>query len=473
MSDFFRFQMELLPALQAMTARGLRVDDALRKERIEALGGEETRLVASMQDIIGDVWDGLRRPDLFYEERTCKACRNGRVKRLTCTACGGAGKFYSVEFNLDSPQQVADLLYSALNLPQRTRDGKVTTDEEALQSLLALDSTGLVRTVLRFRKLATMREIYERLAPYVDGRVRTVFNGAGTYTGRLASSGAFYVPCSTNLQNLPAQEAARDPLFAVRDCIVPRAGYVLVSADLSQAEARFVAYVSDDTQLIERWSDPEWDVHRWTAAHIFKAAEESITKDSPQRFLGKKSRHAFNYGEGPNKFWRVVNSDADITGVAITQAQARDCFTGYHALHPNLDGVWWPRVEQQLREKERVDAQHCGWGANFYIRFDPETGEMHPDSLRAGIAWEPQHTIAHVTNVALVELYRRERGQFEVVHQTHDGIVVEAPEKRWRGVAALMKEQMERPLTVNGRTFTIPAEVFVSTKRWSDHERVL
>jgi DNA polymerase I len=471
-SAFYEFQMAIGPALRAMTERGLCVDDALRQERIAALYAEEQVVVASMQDIIADVWDGLQRPDLFWDERVCSACHNGKKKRLTCEACRGAGKFYSVRFNLDSPLQVADVLYRALGLPPRHSEGKETTDEEALQSLLALDDSGLVRAVLRFRKLATMREIYERLAPARDGRVRTVFNGAGTYTGRLASASAFYVPASTNLQNLPSQEAARDPLFRVRDCITPAPGCVLVYADLSQAEARVVAYLCDDDELIERWQNPAFNVHKWTAAAIFRRPESEIDKDGPLYFLGKKSRHAFNYGEGPNKFWRTVNADADITGFPITLAQAKECFHGYHRLHPRLDGVWWARVEDQLRRTGRITASHCGWSAPLYVRFDPETDDLHPDSLRAGIAWEPQHTVAHVTNDALRVLYAREGGAYRVLHQTHDGVIVETPRAGYEAVGAILKEEMERPITVNGRIFTIPAEVFVCQERWSEAKRI-
>lgn len=462
-----------------MTQRGLRIDNALRLERIGALETEAGRVSETVQEQAKSLLPKLKRRALFEKSRVCKGCRNGKKKRLTCGECHGAGRFTEwLGFNPDSTQQAADVLYTGLRLPQRTHDGKVTTDEEALQSLLSFDKSGLVGAILRYRKLATMREQYERLEPAVDGYIRTVFNPAGTYTYRFSSAGAFFVPFSTNLQNLTESEAARDPLYRVRDCIIPDEGEVLLYVDLSQAEARVVACLSEDEELLRRWADPKWDIHTWTASAIF-GIPEKMPKDDPKRFLGKQSRHAFNYGEGPNKFWRTINGSADITGVSISLAEARACFAGYHKLHPNLDKVWWTRVEAAitpgLADMRRGSLRNC-FGAEclFYPRFDPNTDGLHPDSLRAAIAWEPQSTIGMLTNMGLLALWEQERGNgFRVLHQTHDGVVVGADKHRVRSVARLLKSSLEREITVNGRRLLVPAEVFLCEKRWSEPVRVL
>src|SRR3989454_8383829 len=262
--------MALLPCVMAMTARGMHVNNALRQERIAALQAEANRLQREAEPLVAPLRAKLKRPDLMWERRVCRVCHNGKLKRQQCPACAGAGSAEHFHFNCGSAPQLKDVLYNGLKLPRRTRAGKDTTDEEALQSLCALDPSGLVRLMLRHAKLDTMREIYERLAPSEDGAVRTVFNPAGTYTGRFAASGAFYWPHSTNLQNLPANEGNRDSLYRVRECIVPRDGCVYLFADLSQAEARVVACLSADETLLEAWQDPECDAHRWTASKIFQ-----------------------------------------------------------------------------------------------------------------------------------------------------------------------------------------------------------
>lgn len=466
-----RFARALVDATMAMTARGLRVDDTLRVSRLGLLTGEATRLQIEARPIIEAVKDKLKRPTLYFKRKVCSGCRNGKKKRLSCEKCAGVGAFVTFSCNLGSDHQLKDILYNALRLPTRSRGGSVTTDEEALQSLVALDTSGLVLLALRYGKLATMSEIYTRIEPAPDGHVRSVFNPAGTYTGRFNSREAFYVPHSTNLQNLPgSEEGKRNALYNVRDTICPDAGEVFVEADLSQAEARVVALLSDDEQLIANWRG-DWDAHVWTASKIFGVAEAAVTK--PQRYVGKRSRHALNYGEGPNKFWRVVNSDADVSGVSITLTEAKRIYAQYHALHPNLDGVWWNRVERTLL------AQGCltscfGARCNFYPRLDPETGALDADTLRAAIAWEPQHTVSRLAKLALLDMFRAEDGgNWRVLHEQHDSVLLGVPKARVWNAARALKRAMERRITVNGRDLTIPSEVFVCKERWSTKERIL
>lgn len=459
-----------------MTQRGLRVEEHLRAARSKALVDEALALQAEAAPLFTAHVDErkLQKPHLFWKTRVCKSCRNGSKKRLSCPACAGAGRSRTFTFNLGSETQLKDVLYKGLGLPTRTLKGKVVTDEDALRSLLALDKSGIVKLALRYAKLSTMAEIYERLTPAPDGHVRTVFNPAGTYTIRFSSAEAFYIPFSTNLQNLPEQEAKRDPLFAVRDCIVPEPGRVFLYADLSQAEARVVACLSEDDDLLRKWQDPAWDIHRWTAASIFGVPEAQIAKDGPERFLGKKARHALNYGMGPDKFWREVNAVADLTGVSITKQRARDVRDGYLRLHPNLDIVWWNRVQHQVERTHAIVATHCGWRCPLYPRFDPETGALDAETLRAAIAWEPQHTVAHLLNEGLLRVFEQERGAgFKLVHQAHDAVLLDVDPFRVKSVARLVKNALEREIVVNGRKLVIPAEVFVCERNWSEKERVL
>src|SRR5439155_1267096 len=248
--------------------------------------------------------------------------------------------------------------------------------------------------------LDTMRAIYERLAPAPDGHVRTVYNAAGTYTGRLSSAGAFYVPASTNLQNLPAMEAARDPLFKVRECIVPDDGEVFLYVDLCQAEAKIVACLTEEPELLEL------DQHRWIASMLYDKPMEAVT--AHERQVGKAS-HKINYGIGAKRLWQDINAVADITGISVTLTQAKTFLANVHAKRPKLDGVWWNRVERQIKE--------CGWietvfgrRCNFYPRLDFETGELDAETLRAAVAFEPQSTVADLKTLALLEAFEKEGG---------------------------------------------------------------
>lgn len=471
LAEVYAFTMALVKGpCKAMTARGMRVNEELRLARIAALQTEADALSARAEPLVQALRPKLKRADLLWKRKVCKSCRNGKKKRTSCAACNGAGQSEVFVLKLGSGHQLKDILYNALKLPRRSQGGKETTDEEALQSLLALDKSGLVALALRHAKLDTMREIYERIAPAPDGAVRTVFNPAGTYTGRFSASGAFYWTNSTNLQNLPAAESARDPLYRVRECFVPRRGCVYLYADLSQAEARVVACLAEDDALLERWKDEMWDAHRWTASKIFAKTESAVT--AAERFLGKRSRHALNYGLGHVKFWRYVNADADLTGVAITQKEAKVICEGYHKLHPNLDQVWWDRVQKTL-ESERPLVNCFGRVCNFYPRFDPFTHQLDAETLRAAIAWEPQSTVSHLAKLGLLALYESERSNgHQVLFEGHDSVLMECDKHRVRGAIRLAKLALEREIVVNGRKLTIPSEVFVCKENWANMERV-
>lgn len=483
--DIAAFSRALLDPCMAMTRRGLRVDDTLRRTRLATLTDEAQRLNDEAQALALPILQRERRrlhSALFAPKLTKAALvawvtqfgvppdrARHAVKSVLERYLRQRGVFWTL--NLGSPKQLAELLYVALRLPRRTRDGKVTADEEALQSVLALDSSGLVALALRYAKLATMAEIYERIAPDASGHVHTVYNPAGTYTGRFSSQAAFYVDHSTNLQNLPgADEGKRNPLYAVRDCIVPDDNEVLVEGDLSQAEARVVACLTRDDDLLEQWQNPQWDAHRWTAARIYACAESAVTPT--QRYIGKRSRHALNYGEGPTKFWRVVNADADITGTAITLPEAKRIHKAYHTLHPNLDRVWWNDVERKLLADEPL-VTCFGRQCRFSPRLDPITGAVDADTLRAAIAYEPQATVTQIAKLALLEMFRAENGAWRVLHEQHDSVLLGVRRDRLHHAARTLKRAMEREITVNGYRLTIPCEVFVSRECWGKKERLL
>src|SRR5262245_30738466 len=102
----------------------------------------------------------MKNRKLFEKKTTCRACLNGKKKKLTCAECQGLGQWLTFAFNLGAEKQVKDLLYNGLKLPKRTREGKLSSDEEALQSLLADDTSGFVKLALRYAKLKTIRGIY-------------------------------------------------------------------------------------------------------------------------------------------------------------------------------------------------------------------------------------------------------------------------------------------------------------------------
>jgi len=318
----------------------------------------------------------------------------------------------------------------------------------------------IIQLLLSSAKIQTMTEIYNRVRPGEDGRIRTDLSPVGTSTGRLASKETF-LETSTNLQNIPKKTAKLDRLFDVRTVLVPDEGTVLLEADLSQAEARATAGFANDLETLATF-DSGQDIHKITASAIFNLPVEKI--NDGQRHLGKMARHALNYGMGWKLFQARINKDADLTGVAISARMARDIVEAYHRANPALLR-WWRKVEHEVKSK--------GYLTNAY-------GRKHifldrSDSARnAWIAYQPQSTIADHLNRRLIDVYASmDPEELQVVLQVHDSVVALTQKKGWHNVAKKLKSLMERSVSINGITVPLPADVAASTKSWADMREVI
>ncbi|KKK57442.1 hypothetical protein LCGC14_3054420, partial [marine sediment metagenome] len=222
-------------------------------------------------------------------------------------------------------RRLAKFLYEELNLPPRYKKGRVTTDEDALDALNAKYNLKVLELIIRMRKMKVLKSTFLDAKPCADGRMRTHYIISGTDTGRLASK-------DVNLQNVPHGKA--------RSFFLPDEGCKFVGVDLSQAEARIVAYLSEDIHFMKVFEEGR-DVHRKNASNIFGIAEEDVTPK--QRFLGKKLVHAGNYGIGHGKFSKETG---------LSYGDSKKALNTYYATYPKLK-IWHLKVENTLR-KTRV-----------------------------------------------------------------------------------------------------------------------
>ncbi|MEV6630579.1 DNA polymerase I [Actinoplanes sp. NPDC051470] len=195
----------------------------------------------------------------------------------------GAHEVVGREFNLGSPKQLQEILFTERGLPKTKRiKSGYTTDADALQSLFAQTGDPLLAHLLRHRDVAKLKSTVDGLLKSVsdDGRIHTTFNQTVAATGRLSST-------DPNLQNIPirTEEGRR-----IRRAFVVGAGFdQLMTADYSQIEMRIMAHLSGDQALIEAFNT-DFDFHAITASSVFHVPVEEVVPDQRRKIK------AMNYG---------------------------------------------------------------------------------------------------------------------------------------------------------------------------------
>src|SRR5215469_6632464 len=204
--------------------------------------------------------------------------------------------------NISSPQQLKDVLMNKLKIKLKIdwKTKKETTGEEALNEAYAKTANPILKDILTIRELNKIKGTYAE-ATLLDSVLYTSYSATGTVTGRRASRETIFTSGSghaigTNVQNLPKQSEL-GKLF--RECLIARPGMVLLSCDQAQAEdwivSGIIADVSGDTKGLDELKAGT-DRHRRLAMQIFQKPESECLKGTMFRYMGKKTRHAGNYG---------------------------------------------------------------------------------------------------------------------------------------------------------------------------------
>jgi DNA polymerase-1 len=335
------------------------------------------------------------------------------------------------EFNVNSPKQLADVLFVRLALPhgKRTKTGW-STDSEVLESLRPYHE--LPGTVLDYRQVAKLKSTYVDTLPAMihpdTGRVHASFNQTVAATGRLSSS-------DPNLQNIPI----RTPLGKeVRRAFVPgERGWVMLSADYSQIELRIVAHLSRDPALVQAFRD-EVDVHRDTAARIFGVEPGDVT--DLQRAQAKTVNFGVLYGQGPYGLARTLGIPTDEAAAFIRNYKEQ-----YAGVIAYLDGV--------LEEARRSGYVTTLLGRRRYIpALRLKSAAARAAAERLAINTPVQGSAADLIKVAMVKLDRRlaeEKLRANLLLQVHDELVLECPKAEASKLGKLVRETMEGALELD------------------------
>lgn len=339
--------------------------------------------------------------------------------------------------NVNSPKQMKQWLYEELKLPAQynRKTGAVTSDEDALKTLAARFDNPAFKLVLDIRETRKLLSTYLEMPLDADGRARTTYLVCGTETGRLASRTSVD-GTGGNLQNVPHG--------ICRQVFVPDPGHVFVGADLSQAEARVVAYLAGEESMI-RVFEEGGDIHKKNASIIFRKAVDVVTPE--ERQLAKRLVHASNYGLGPRQFAKLVG---------IRESDAKVLQNKYFEAFPRIR-IWQQAIQQHLK-RSRVLENPFGRKRIFF-------GRWGDDLFREAYAYIPQSTVADVLHRATRNIYARLPQGANIVLQVHDALVVQCPTELVEPVTAIIKEELEAPFVIQTpsgpRTMSIPSEVKV------------
>ncbi len=382
---FHEIEMALLPVLMDMELTGIRLD---------------TELLIQMSN--------------QFEEQ---------LKSIKAKIFKEAG----MEFNLNSSQQLAFVLFEKLKLPVQRKTAKTnrfSTDVNVLKKLCAYPSP-IPKLILRYRTLSKLKSTYldslVREVNPVTKRIHTSYNQTVTSTGRLSSS-------NPNLQNIPARtEEGRK----IRKAFVAEKGCHLVSADYSQIELRIMAHYSGDQAFIDAFRQNE-DIHRRTASEILSGNPENVTNEMRQ--IAKAINFGIIYGMGPRRLAEELNID---------QKTAKDYI---HAYYTKYSGV--------LRYKEEMInmARKKGYVSTLFNRrrylpdINSSNKRIAAESERMAINTPIQGTAADLIKKAMIHIHQhlaKEKFKTKMLLQVHDELVFEVPDNELEIIIPIIRKKME------------------------------
>ena len=362
-------------------------------------------------------------------------------------------KHAGVEFNINSPKQLGEVLYEKMGLVgknmKKTSTGAKSTRESELQKLK--DEHPIIEEILSYRELQKLLSTYIDNIPEMveeDGRLHADFNQAGATTGRMSSN-------NPNLHNIPIRT---DLGRKIRDAFVAEHGYKLVALDYSQIELRIAAFLSGDKKLIEVFKRGD-DIHNVVAMEVFGVASNEVTK--AQRIHAKTINFGILYGMGVNALKTALGTD---------RATAQEFYNDYFEKFPGIT---------DYLEKTKREAAKNGYTETFFgrKRYFPGLKSKLPflraQAERMAINAPIQGTQADIIKIAMARINKKLKGKdAHLLLQIHDELVYEIKEDLVHELSPIIESEMESVLNLKD-TEGIKLEVGVSVgDNWGEMEKI-
>ena len=366
-------------------------------------------------------------------DRTALAAMSSRLETEVAAKGKEIYERAGVEFNINSPKQLGDVLFNKLNLPKPVKYGKGKTISTAVDVLQALaEEHDVPKLVLEYRQLSKLKSTYVDALPALlnpaTGRLHTTFGQTGTATGRLSST-------NPNLQNIPIRtELGRE----IRAAFTVEPGHVLLAADYSQIELRLLAHFSKDPLLVEAFRRGD-DIHTLTASQVFGVPPLMVTAD--HRRQAKVVNFGIVYGLSP--FGLSQN-------LGIEPKEAKQFIDAYFEKYAGVRKF----IDDTLEAARREQKVRTLFGR---VRPIPDINSKNANlrgfAERTAVNTPLQGTAADLIKLAMIRIDAAllERGlKSRMTLQVHDELVFEVPEAEVDALKTLVREQMEsvHPLTV-------------------------
>jgi DNA polymerase-1 len=342
-------------------------------------------------------------------------------------------KIYEIsgkEFNINSPKQLAIIMFEKLQLPviKKTKTG-YSTDEEVL---IELSSYKIASEILKYRELQKLKSTYidpiSNYHAYYGDRIHTIFNQAITATGRLSST-------EPNLQSVPIKSTYGKEF---RKVFVAKKETVFVSADYSQIDLRVLAHISGDKKLIEDFNN-NLDIHSATAREIFSILPSEPVLES-LRNAAKAINFGIVYGMSPFGLSRQLD---------INVMQAKKYIDNYLAKYEGVK-FWMKQVVVEALKKGYV----CTITGR--LRYMPELTSRNARIKRAGeriaLNMPVQGSSADIIKIAMINIYneiKKNNYKSLMLLQVHDDLLFEVPIEEKEKLISLIKDKMEHAVNLN------------------------
>nr|WP_267510925.1 DNA polymerase I [Borreliella garinii] len=353
-------------------------------------------------------------------------------------------KSIGIDFNLNSPKQMHEILFEKLNLKLPEKMKKDSTDIKVLESLREQHES--IENLIKHRQIAKLKSTYTdnliELINYKTNRLHTSFIQTRTATGRITS-------INPNLQNIPIKD---EKGRKIRKAFKPENGNIFISADYSQIELAILAHLSQDEALIKAFENNK-DIHIETASKLFKIEEKEITPNL------RRIAKSINFG--------IIYRMSDFRlakELGITKEEAKGFINSYFDSYPKIKEF----IINQINFVKNAGYSETILKRRRYIKEINSNNYLERSAAeRIAINSAIQGSAADIMKIAMIKVFnefKSKKMESKILLQVHDEMLIESPIQEENEVKKILKIMMETAYTLN-----LPLRANIETgKSWGE-----